>query len=559
MNEEDKIKGLDPVPEDGQAEKESELIGSKTVPFDDDGKLNEAELARAQAQGLRVCDFCGKIFTNGKALGGHRRYHLQALKNQVKNKTQLVSSKIKSNYNHNLKFKIASTSNKKSCSDDDDHHHVDDHVRSMHALMTSGKPTCRVCKKTFPTMKSLYGHMRSHPEREWRGMHQPSPSQSTYSSSSISDSIDQQNVDEDDLDMVDSGIISRGTAIDLLESLSNWQKTDKRGRKCIGDAEGAENLILLSRGDYLSLKLPPQDDGDAIEANNDSELSFPYKKRKFDCSPTGKQKVKKIKVYSSLKLGNKVDEAGAGANDGLVEGKALLGSGFDKVVANMDDIDDDVKEDEISWAKEEMEKKIDHTHEHSKRNILKIKKNKNKILKTKSQDAESEDPSLLIKTLKSPPGAYKCRICSKSFTTFQALGGHRSSHNKEKRMSQDAKVVEEKGCANSPGLQIDDESKENEISESMILEETKHECKICNVRSFATAQALVDHYITHCSRGGGASMSEVTSAGEASQSGPKQGLSGEASQQSGPKVFDIDLNEPFVMEDGGVDSAFYQP
>ncbi|RDY14221.1 hypothetical protein CR513_00744, partial [Mucuna pruriens] len=37
----------------------------------------------------------------------------------------------------------------------------------------SGKPTCPVCHKEFPTWKGAFGHMRAHPDREYRGFFKP--------------------------------------------------------------------------------------------------------------------------------------------------------------------------------------------------------------------------------------------------------------------------------------------------------------------------------------------------------------------------------------------------
>ncbi|OIV94885.1 hypothetical protein TanjilG_22083 [Lupinus angustifolius] len=42
----------------------------------------------------------------------------------------------------------------------------------------SGKPTCPLCHKEFQSWKGAFGHMRKHPERQYRGFHKP-PSFST--------------------------------------------------------------------------------------------------------------------------------------------------------------------------------------------------------------------------------------------------------------------------------------------------------------------------------------------------------------------------------------------
>ncbi|EXC17809.1 Zinc finger protein ZAT3 [Morus notabilis] len=42
-------------------------------------------------------------------------------------------------------------------------------------------PTCSVCSKVFASWKALFGHMRSHPERQWRGCFPPPVAQQQLS------------------------------------------------------------------------------------------------------------------------------------------------------------------------------------------------------------------------------------------------------------------------------------------------------------------------------------------------------------------------------------------
>ncbi|KGN55978.1 hypothetical protein Csa_010625 [Cucumis sativus] len=51
------------------------------------------------------------------------------------------------------------------------------------------KPTkckCKVCNREFNSIKALYGHMRSHPDRSWKGIQPPITIASSSSSSSSS-------------------------------------------------------------------------------------------------------------------------------------------------------------------------------------------------------------------------------------------------------------------------------------------------------------------------------------------------------------------------------------
>lgn len=107
-----------------------------------------------------------------------------------------------------------------------------------------------------------------------------------------------------------------------------------------------------------------------------------------------------------------------------------------------------------------------------------------------------------------PPPAelYQCKTCSKSFSSFQALGGHRASHKKpnkaatnveaEKKPSlvmmrekQESFLVRERDDGTNLSLQISNRSPS--LSKIRV-----HECSICGAE-FGSGQALGGHMRRH--------------------------------------------------------------
>ncbi|KAJ8625385.1 hypothetical protein MRB53_033915 [Persea americana] len=85
---------------------------------------------------------------------------------------------------------IADNKEENTCNASNEHVEEDEvshRVRSDH--------TCLVCKRDFKSMKSLSGHMRCHPERSWRGI-QPPPTEKNRVSSTIIESGGQKMVDQ---------------------------------------------------------------------------------------------------------------------------------------------------------------------------------------------------------------------------------------------------------------------------------------------------------------------------------------------------------------------------
>ncbi|XVE86285.1 hypothetical protein DITRI_Ditri18aG0023400 [Diplodiscus trichospermus] len=77
--------------------------------------------------------------------------------------------------------------------------------------------TCYICKQSFQSIKSLCGHMRIHPGREWKSIQPP------------------QAADETALEPEpeSSQLKQQEPAKDLVNHISNWLVTGKRGRKAI--------------------------------------------------------------------------------------------------------------------------------------------------------------------------------------------------------------------------------------------------------------------------------------------------------------------------------------
>ncbi|KAL0371017.1 UNVERIFIED_CONTAM: Zinc finger protein ZAT6 [Sesamum angustifolium] len=89
-----------------------------------------------------------RTFASGKALGGHKRVHMQ-------------KGKKSSNPRRELQIADGEAGNR---------------VKSF---------KCPVCPQSFVSDKSLYGHMRAHPERNWRGMKPPTPGVENGGNSSL--------------------------------------------------------------------------------------------------------------------------------------------------------------------------------------------------------------------------------------------------------------------------------------------------------------------------------------------------------------------------------------
>ncbi|EOA21476.1 hypothetical protein CARUB_v10001868mg [Capsella rubella] len=140
---------------------------------------------------------------------------------------------------------------------------------------------------------------------------------------------------------------------------------------------------------------------------------------------------------------------------------------------------------------------------------------------TLPSSSSSPPPALLLP----PTPIYKCTVCDKAFSSYQALGGHKASHRKnfsgggDEPSTSSAITISTSGGGGGGSVK-------------------SHVCSICN-KSFATGQALGGHKRCHYegkTGGGGASSSVSNSEGVGSTSHVSSGHRG------------FDLNIPPIPE-----------
>ncbi|XVE59882.1 hypothetical protein DITRI_Ditri05aG0082900 [Diplodiscus trichospermus] len=190
-----------------------------------------------------ICPVCSKGFASGKALGGHIRIHMKGSKYGRHRKISKLQPR--NVYRAKAKKRIAKNKVLPKATDD---------AVDLPLIDQEGneKVSCCICKKDFRSKKSLFGHMRNHPERSWRGI-RPPPSEKNSCCSSVSENDEALVVDQITCE-TEKGLVSGS---DLLNSLPKWTNTAKRCGKFTCDEneipEAAYCLMKLSRGDPSDL------------------------------------------------------------------------------------------------------------------------------------------------------------------------------------------------------------------------------------------------------------------------------------------------------------------
>ncbi|KFK27201.1 hypothetical protein AALP_AA8G348500 [Arabis alpina] len=369
------------------------------------------DLEEGEEDKKHICCECGKEFRSGKALGGHKRIHMVETRKFSMMRPKMVSG-------------VVSRSEKGEI-----------------------EVACCVCHKKFTSMKALYGHMRFHPDRGWKGVNPPqlgTSSSSTLSNDDHDDELlssdyDDDDDNDDDDDDENSELWDNNwdmeNVLDLKDSIRGWSVKGKRGRTSV---------------DHLKVD-PPQED----MRNVDMEVDPPQEDMKS--------------------VDMKVDESEQPQEDMKNEANDLLFFANRAEATNLKKKRNKKKKKSLS----EMEKESSSTHQLDHQVVV-------------VAAADQEGVGAREK--------HVCVTCNKSFTSYQALGGHRASHNKVKILEnhQAARANVEALLLGTEATTIGLASAQGSNTSLSSSNNGDHICNICH-KSFPTGQALGGHKRCHWS------------------------------------------------------------
>ncbi|XP_041023609.1 uncharacterized protein LOC121264486 [Juglans microcarpa x Juglans regia] len=484
------------------------------------GMEEESFKNRTGDHGIRMRDLREKYqFSSGKGAAGHDdQYMMRILDSQSAARPK--TKKIKC-----LKPKVYAASSPKALNSGS--------FKTGAARGGGGEHQCFCCFKKFPTLKSLCGHMRLHPSRNWKGIRPSDPSSTVFSAAHE----------------------------DQTGLLPKWSRTGRRGQNSLVLIDlpfQPDNNSTTFRLDPTTIPasthiptpvLRTQDLSDkhkhliGIE-KLENQTQFLFSERVASRKQMMEYLQPESKSYSRLMIDGKgcwrhpstaSDESNSSSRTRVPSEKAT------ECQYEFEQLPVDLEQPNLN-VHEKNEKMV------MAMNMEMIRMNwKPKVLRP-------FEPQIQKKILKKSYHEYTCRTCSKTFHTFQALGGHRSSHHKDhnstKAVETSIEIRPKKDIAN-PMVQVKETKELGEHDASL------HICNIC-YKGYPTGQALGGHKKRHWAAARSAELARASSElAKAEDSGSTAALTfvqsplrdGATTLAAGRKVLHFDLNEPYVEED----------
>ncbi|XP_054820879.1 zinc finger protein ZAT9-like [Prosopis cineraria] len=432
-----------------------------------------------------VCKFCSKSFPCGRSLGGHMRSHITNFSTEAEEKPATVK-KIQSVINAGAgSSKVAEydlrENPKKTW-------RLADSRREETPPVTDDK-FCKECGKAFHSWKALFGHMKCHSEK--------SSINNNNNNLENQDSASQKVVTDSQSDNEGAGNPNRRrrskrrtrfVAAASTSSLSFANPSSSVSEVEQEQEEVAMSLMMLSRDVGQWSGLNP-----LFDSSDNNSAFFEARSSVVRTNLSTKIETGKVK----LTIGSNSDSADFNPKgkkpESLASSSPLNGFKSIKATVSINGLVKNCKE-----KKQELDNQL--TLEDSEDEQRKSEANGTELdSSVKRRFSDYEVKSNCKK------GKFKCTTCNKIFHSYQALGGHRSSHKKLKGCSASRNESSENSIETdlNNGYVVQNQelmacvNLENE--EEVVTEPKKnkvHECPIC-LKIFPSGQALGGHKRSH--------------------------------------------------------------
>ncbi|ERN19037.1 protein suppressor of hairy wing [Amborella trichopoda] len=301
------------------------------------------------------------------------------------------------------------------------------------------EPVCTLCKKTFPSLKSLFGHMRCHPERNWRGIQPPEKPVLAGKNERKMFKIFSNGETGKLPENVSSGSISNGLS----------GKNDRKMFKIFGNGETGKPLENVSSGSTsngLSEKVKHSCSNGSARKSSESS-SYQTDATITEASSKEHDHLSPLSKRDHLSpLSNWSVTGSRRRNRTIAENKNLQSNKFEGVFTSSKETEvaynllmlsesiplSESKPPQRNSGEDEI---ISTRHDSKKRKLLlgvsSTNNREEEVKQEKAQDSVIGSEIPVSGDKKLPPerqGSHICTLCHKRFDSGQALGGHMRRH-----------------------------------------------------------------------------------------------------------------------------------